>query len=205
MEKFCSNCGNKLNDNADYCLNCGKKINKSTTNNYNSSKSKKKPIWIIIVAIIVVLGFIGIMFVSDDTNSNNDSSNKQENEVDKSAVLYKDNEFLVKITDYEYKSITDRIVVNFYIENNSNTETTFLIDGNVAIDGYMVDGGYLYEVIKANAKATKEISLYNLKDKNVIGKDAKEMRFDFNIYQSEKYMIKNRILDKKEMIYTFKK
>lgn len=27
MDKYCSNCGKKINENADICLNCGKLIN----------------------------------------------------------------------------------------------------------------------------------------------------------------------------------
>ena len=31
MEKYCSNCGKKLNENADVCLNCGKIINQKNS------------------------------------------------------------------------------------------------------------------------------------------------------------------------------
>lgn len=29
--KYCSNCGNELNDGADVCLNCGKQVSNNTT------------------------------------------------------------------------------------------------------------------------------------------------------------------------------
>ena len=40
MAKFCSNCGNKLNENADICLKCGVLIDKKDNN--NNVKTKKK-------------------------------------------------------------------------------------------------------------------------------------------------------------------
>lgn len=30
MSKFCTNCGNELNENQDLCLKCGKLVNKPT-------------------------------------------------------------------------------------------------------------------------------------------------------------------------------
>lgn len=41
--KFCENCGNDLNENADVCIKCGKSVNKKFVNN-------KK--WFIVIAIL---------------------------------------------------------------------------------------------------------------------------------------------------------
>lgn len=38
MEKYCSNCGTKLNENADICLNCGKLINQEIKNRKTPGK-----------------------------------------------------------------------------------------------------------------------------------------------------------------------
>lgn len=56
MAKFCSNCGNKLDDFADVCLKCGVLVNKSVSNkksvsNVNGNK-KRFPIWAIVLIII---------------------------------------------------------------------------------------------------------------------------------------------------------
>lgn len=49
MSKFCTNCGQELNDNVKFCLNCGKEINNkvmnenkvsNSTSSSNASKSK---------------------------------------------------------------------------------------------------------------------------------------------------------------------
>ncbi len=48
MSKFCTNCGQEINDNVKFCLNCGKQVNEevvkdnnvSTSSSTNTSKSK---------------------------------------------------------------------------------------------------------------------------------------------------------------------
>lgn len=41
MAKFCTNCGNELDDNADVCVKCGAFVNKNNNNN-NASVSADK-------------------------------------------------------------------------------------------------------------------------------------------------------------------
>jgi len=54
MEKFCSNCGSELKENADICVNCGVLINK----NYKTKKIKAPGKGMSIAGMI--LGIIGI-------------------------------------------------------------------------------------------------------------------------------------------------
>ena len=46
MSKFCTNCGNELNENIKFCTNCGQEINKESkianTNTSNSNQIKSK-------------------------------------------------------------------------------------------------------------------------------------------------------------------
>ena len=55
MAKFCSNCGNKLNENADICLKCGVLIDKKDNNNNVKTKKKGFPTWAI---VLIVVGFV---------------------------------------------------------------------------------------------------------------------------------------------------
>ena len=66
---YCKNCGKALNQNEMFCANCGTKVEKEISNSqtqtnimYDPMKSQKgsKSIWIIIVAIILLLG-IGLV------------------------------------------------------------------------------------------------------------------------------------------------
>jgi len=203
--KYCSNCGNPLNSKDNFCQNCGSKSvsydddsNATIKNNdYVKEKiSKSVPIIaIIIICIMFPIVLLGIYFEIGD---------KVDYEVDKNYVIYQGNDILVKIIGYEYKSKTDTIVVTIYIENNSDTDTAFTIDGDVSIDGYMVDGGYFYQIVNSNTKATEEFRLYNLKDSKLDGNKIKEMRCKFDIYQTKDYFISNRILDDGTIIYRFK-
>lgn len=176
-------------------------------------KSKKKGIFVIICIIIIIIAIASngedksSPASSNDISVTNDNDNSVANNnttVEKSQVIYEDKNFLVKITDYEYKNITDRIIVKVYIENNSNINTSFTISGSISIDGYTLSGGYFYEEIQANTKANKEFYVYDLKTNNLDGTNVKELKFNFDIYQSENYIIKNRIIENKAITYIFK-
>ena len=92
----------------------------------NHEEKEKKPIykkvWFWIVIVFFIFWSIG-MSKKVDTN-NQTSLGAQESNVeinhDVSKVIYEDNDFLVKITNYEYSKITNSIKVNMYIENNSD-------------------------------------------------------------------------------------
>ena len=223
MKKFCENCGKELKEGSTVCLNCGK---------YVRNKQKTKfPVWAIILISFAAIGFIAVIFSSDTGSSNlkNDNSNNQSNnqtnndnnnnnqkpnnkeeqkkpeKIDKSQIIYQDDNFLVKITDYKRKPITNTIVIYFYIENNSDIDTNFRTDSNVSLDGYMANGGYFYETVKAHTKTNATMNIYNLDNNKEIDVDTvKEMKFNFEIYQSENYLITNRILEKEEFTYTLK-
>ena len=52
MAKYCSNCGNELNNGADICLKCGKIVNEKINNNgFKDPNAKSK----------VVAGILGIL------------------------------------------------------------------------------------------------------------------------------------------------
>lgn len=59
MGKYCTNCGNKLDDNADICIKCGKLINNHCHNNDIKKNSSIGPIGII---VIVICSFFGLIF-----------------------------------------------------------------------------------------------------------------------------------------------
>lgn len=171
-------------------------------------KQKKIPTWVIVLLVILAFGIIGNALNDENKKVNKENNTNEEakkEKVDKSAILYQDDSFVAKIVDYKYKPITDSIVIQLYLENNSDTDTTFSIDSNISIDNTMVEGGYLYEVVKSSSKANKEITVYSLKKNGLNGENVKEMKFNLNIYQSENYIINNRIVDNQEMIYQFKK
>lgn len=57
MAKFCTNCGNELEENAIMCSKCGKMVNNNTSN--GNTKKKGLPAW-----AIVLIVFGGIIFIS---------------------------------------------------------------------------------------------------------------------------------------------
>lgn len=203
MTKFCQNCGSELPKDADVCISCGKEVNKKN----NNKKSNKTAIIIIVVIVaLLVIGGVSSLGKENNLSDNSDNTNESTNEnndssANESVIIYQDDDFLVEITNWEYKFISDRIVLSLYIENNSDTDTNFLIDDGISIDGYMVDGGYFYKTVNANTKTNEEVSVYGLKDNDIDGENAKEMNFKLDIYQSENYIITNRIIENQEITY----
>ena len=71
MAKFCSNCGNELDENADICLKCGvlvneKDIKKMTTASTNNNKKSGLPTWavvLIILGCVIVVPLIIILII----------------------------------------------------------------------------------------------------------------------------------------------
>ena len=191
------------------------KVKKSIDNNEikheinEKALPKKSPTPFEITVLILFIIFVIIWAFNRDKISNflNDNNiiqtQTEKKEVDKTFIVYNENNLLVKITNYEYKYITDRIKVTYYIENNSDIETTFAISKDVSINDCMVNGGHLYEVVKPHSKTIKEVSIYDLEKYNLNEDNIKEMKFNFDIYRSEHYIIKNRLLDNQEFIYTF--
>ena len=58
MTKFCSNCGNELNEGADICLKCGKIVNENINVNIKTNPNAKSKIAAGILGII--LGCFGV-------------------------------------------------------------------------------------------------------------------------------------------------
>ena len=61
MAKFCQNCGNKLNDNADMCLNCGILIKKENSQRNNNEETGAWSLAFIIPIIIVIIPIILVL------------------------------------------------------------------------------------------------------------------------------------------------
>ena len=73
MNKYCTNCGNELPENAGICVKCGKMIEETNTRG-NTNNKKKFPVWAIILIIFgsifsLFVGMIvlfGVILTSDD-------------------------------------------------------------------------------------------------------------------------------------------
>ena len=62
MAKYCTNCGNKVNEEADVCLKCGKYLTKDEIKKNN--KIGPIGIIIIIIASIIAIAFMIITFIA---------------------------------------------------------------------------------------------------------------------------------------------
>lgn len=73
MSKFCSNCGEKMNDGAKFCDKCGASVEKKV--NLQSPLITKRDIVVAIILTFVTCGIYGIYWfivMTDDVNSLND-------------------------------------------------------------------------------------------------------------------------------------
>lgn len=64
MNKYCTNCGNKLNEEADVCLKCGKYIKKEIIKKKTSNNAKTKEILSILSMIFGIISFLVIFILA---------------------------------------------------------------------------------------------------------------------------------------------
>lgn len=151
MTKFCSNCGKKLEENADICLNCGVLLKKnSKPNKQKKEKKKGLPIWAIVLIIIgcivllpiIVIVMVGIFAYNIVQDSDIDFDEYINDIVDEETTIYgtiddtlNTNSFKITLIDsLIYSSIGETedtlnipkegkeyLVFFFDIENISNT------------------------------------------------------------------------------------
>lgn len=176
--------------------------------NLTTQKKKNPTPFEITVFVLFIIFMIYSVINRDKISSffnNNETIQTESKEVDKTFVVYNENNLLVKITNYEFSNLIDRIKVTFYIENNSDIETTFSISKDVSINDCMMNGGHLYENVKPHSKTIKEVSIYDLEKYDLDKNNIETLKFNFDIYHSEHYMITDRILDNQEFVYKFNK
>ena len=64
MDKYCTNCGNKLNEEADVCLKCGKYIKKQILKKGTYNNIKTKEILSILSMIFGIISFLLIFILA---------------------------------------------------------------------------------------------------------------------------------------------
>ena len=140
----------------------------------------KKPIykkwwfWVIVVVIVAAVGS-GSAGSSGDKKenantkteavANNDNSNETEaakeqktekktakKEESKEKVVYNKKNILIKFIGYDFHSVLGYLEVKMYIENNSEEDLTFSMDGDVSLNGYSLNSSYMKKLIRVQRK-----------------------------------------------------
>jgi len=165
MAKFCTNCGNELEENAAMCLKCGYMIggnNNSSPNNSNKSDNNKKkglPTWAIIlivvgcVLLIPLIIFIAIVVFTLKTTTNiiDEVKDKVENVTESRELIGTINDTLenddIRITLNDalmYSSLGDEYMINTPAEGKEYLVFFFdvenLDDDDLYLSSYSFDG-----------------------------------------------------------------
>lgn len=74
MTKNCPNCGKQLPDDAKFCMDCGHSFTAGSTSSPLDSILGNGKIFIVIIAVVVILGLIVIAMTGNDGNSNVEST-----------------------------------------------------------------------------------------------------------------------------------
>lgn len=172
-------------------------------NNNSNSKKKKFPIWAIILIVLGGLAMLSSLF-SNGLDSDPKDSSKEET-ANTVATIYDDGIYIFKIMEYDEGLSTETIKIKAYLENNSDESISFTLEKPISIDGFTVDGGYLYEEIAPKTKKNVEINVYGLSKNNLKSTSVKEISFGLSIYKSENMIIKKRIVDNQRFKYEFKR
>ena len=190
----------------------------------------KKPIykkwwfWVIVVVIVAAVGSGSAGSSGDkkenaDTKTeavaNNDNSNETEaakeqktekktakKEESKEKVVYNKNNILIKFIGYDFHSVLGYLEVKMYIENNSEEDLTFSMDGDVTLNGYSLNSS-LYEEINKGTKKNVTLNIYDLQDNNIEEKDLSSLSFKLDIYNPDVFLTDGYVEDNLKFKYKF--
>lgn len=190
----------------------------------------KKPIykkwwfWVIVVVIVAAVGSGSAGSSGDkkenaDTKTeavaNNDNSNETEaakeqktekktakKEESKEKVVYNKNNILIKFIGYDFHSVLGYLEVKMYIENNSEEDLTFSMDGDVTLNGYSLNSS-LYEEINKGTKKNVTLNIYDLQDNNIEEKDISSLSFKLDIYNPDVFLTDGYVEDNLKVKYKF--
>lgn len=190
----------------------------------------KKPIykkwwfWVIVVVIVAAVGSGSAGSSGDkkenaDTKTeavaNNDNSNETEaakeqktekktakKEESKEKVVYNKNNILIKFIGYDFHSVLGYLEVKMYIENNSEEDLTFSMDGDVTLNGYSLNSS-LYEEINKGTKKNVTLNIYDLQDNNIEEKDLSSLSFKLDIYNPDVFLTDGYVEDNLKVKYKF--
>lgn len=190
----------------------------------------KKPIykkwwfWVIVVVIVAAVGSGSAGSSGDkkenaDTKTeavaNNDNSNETEaakeqktekktakKEESKEKVVYNKNNILIKFIGYDFHSVLGYLEVKMYIENNSEEDLTFSMDGDVTLNGYSLNSS-LYEEINKGTKKNVTLNIYDLQDNNIQEKDLSSLSFKLDIYNPDVFLTDGYVEDNLKVKYKF--
>ena len=190
----------------------------------------KKPIykkwwfWVIVVVIVAAVGSGSAGSSGDkkenaDTKTeavaNNDNSNETEaakeqktekktakKEESKEKVVYNKNNILIKFIGYDFHSVLGYLEVKMYIENNSEEDLTFSMDGDVTLNGYSLNSS-LYEEINKGTKKNVTLNIYDLQDNNIEEKDLSSLSFKLDIYNPDVFLTDGYGEDNLKVKYKF--
>ena len=190
----------------------------------------KKPIykkwwfWVIVVVIVAAVGSgyagsSGDKKENADTKTeavaNNDNSNETEaakeqktekktakKEESKEKVVYNKNNILIKFIGYDFHSVLGYLEVKMYIENNSEEDLTFSMDGDVTLNGYSLNSS-LYEEINKGTKKNVTLNIYDLQDNNIEEKDLSSLSFKLDIYNPDVFLTDGYVEDNLKVKYKF--
>lgn len=190
----------------------------------------KKPIykkwwfWVIVVVIVAAVGS-GSAGSSGDKKenantkteavANNDNSNETEaakeqktekktakKEESKEKVVYNKKNILIKFIGYDFHSVLGYLEVKMYIENNSEEDLTFSMDGDVSLNGYSLNSS-LYEEINKGTKKNVTLNIYDLQDNNIEEKDLSSLSFKLDIYNPDVFLTDGYVEDNLKVKYKF--
>lgn len=190
----------------------------------------KKPIykkwwfWVIVVVIVAAVGS-GSAGSSGDKKenantkteavANNDNSNETKaakeqktekktakKEESKEKVVYNKKNILIKFIGYDFHSVLGYLEVKMYIENNSEEDLTFSMDGDVTLNGYSLNSS-LYEEINKGTKKNVTLNIYDLQDNNIEEKDLSSLSFKLDIYNPDVFLTDGYVEDNLKVKYKF--
>lgn len=157
-----------------------------------------KKLTVISILLICILAFGGCGYINEEVETTTESTDNEDydfwnellgdDEKDDSKevgkVVYDKNGITIKQTGYKYHSIMGYLELKLLIENNSNKDLTFSLNGNVNVNGYSLDS-YFYEEVSQGTKKNVSLNVNELKENGIKEKDLSSLSFKMDIYNTD--------------------
>lgn len=112
-----------------------------------------------------------------------DDDKDKKNAEDEEEVMYDKNGIVIKFNGYEYHSIMGYLEMKLCIENNSDKDLTFSLNGSTVVNGYSLDS-YLHEDIRQGTKKNVSLDISKLKENGIKEKDISDVSFRLDVYNT---------------------
>lgn len=128
LSKKCPKCGDEIPDEARFCKNCGHKFNDEGASNYSTLSNGK--IFLVVIAIIVIIGAILLSGAFNHSNETSDAASGSDSLEFKISSVYGSSYYYEEENETDYTIVTSALFTKIPSDLNGYIVKTTYFDKN---------------------------------------------------------------------------